>query len=166
MMRPDTPEHKTHDSARTFKKRRLALEPAGPKRGPPSPRGVNASRVARRASWHYGTLRGDVAFETRAGTQIEGRLVVELQGDIWLVPPAVEVILSGGGPVRCAVMPHCAERCVLARMARMNAGHDFSDYVTRTRLRSVDPYLSTPSLSSPPSSTMVCTINEPSDHFC
>jgi len=72
MMRPDIQEHKTHDSARTLKKRRLALEPASPKRGPPSSSGLNASRVARRARLHYGTLRGDVAFETRAGTQIEG----------------------------------------------------------------------------------------------
>ena len=141
MMRPDTQEHKTHDSARTLKKRRLALEPAGPKRGPPASSGLNASRVARRARLHYGTLGSDVAFETRARTRIEGRLVIELEGHVWLVPPAVEVILSGGGPVRCAVLPHCVERCVLG----CRAGTIY--YVTRVCC--VDPYLST--LTSAPS---------------
>lgn len=137
-MRPDTQAHKTHDSTRTLKKRRLALESTGPKRGPPSSSGLNASRVARRARLHYGTLRGDVTFETRAGTRIEGRLVIELEGHVWLVPLAVEVILSGGSPVRCAVLPHCVERCELGCRTRI------PDYVTRV---CVDPYLSTLTLS-------------------
>ena len=141
--------------ARTLKQRRLALEPASPKRGPPSPSGLNAARVPRGARLHYGALRGDVAFEARAGARIEGRLVVELEGHVWLlVPVRVVVILrggGGGGPVRCAVLPHCVESLCVCKPWCTQAG---------TRV-CVDPYL----YSLTPA--MVCTIIfTPSGHIC
>ena len=153
MMRQTHGSRGLDNCARTLKQRRLALEPASPKRGPPSPSGLNAARVPRGARLHYGALRGDVAFEARAGARIEGRLVVELEGHVWLlIPVRVVVILrGGGGPVRCAVLPHCVESLCVCKPWCTQAGPRVC----------VDPYL----YSLTPA--MVCTIIfTPSGHIC
>ena len=158
MMRQTHGSRGLDNCARTLKQRRLALEPASPKRGPPSPSGLNAARVPRGARLHYGALRGDVAFEARAGARIEGRLVVELEGHVWLlIPVRVVVILrGGGGPVRCAVLPHCVESlCVWNTQAS-------------TRV-CVDLYLYTLTSTCHLTAAMVCTIiftPSGSGHIC
>ena len=102
----------------TLKQWRLALESAGPKRGPPSSRRLDAACVSRRPWWNYRALcRVDVALEARARADIKVGLVVELEGHGWLVPARIVRILRGGSPVRCAVLPHCSR--VLTRVIVM-----------------------------------------------
>ncbi len=104
----------------TLKQRRLALKPAGPKRGPPSSGRLDAACVSRRSRRDYGALCVDVALEAGAGADVKGGLVVELEGYVWLVPAAIVRVLRGGSPVRCcAVLPHWSRevdaRCYVIR---------------------------------------------------